>query len=283
MISRIVRHVHASTAIAFAALVLSISGGAFALGAQNGGPGTKPPPGGTSSRHTTAVVVATASKKSKTKVGPRGPAGPRGASGPAGATGPAGAAGSAGAKGENGSPGTPGGPGEKGSQGEKGLQGEKGEQGPAGTIGKTLPSKATETGAWSLTAKKQDEGTRVIVPLSFPIPMESDESKTETPMFDENHVHFFAEGEVATAGNGCGAGSGAKPEAEPGNVCVYATNGGQNGVPITSSQVQFKDPSFSGGELGAGATGALLYIEVPTGFVGGTAEGAAGTWAVSAP
>ena len=150
------------------------------------------------------------------------------------------------------------------------------------TAGGTLPSGKTETGAWSLTANEQDEETSVYVPLSFSIPLKSEESKTKTPVIASSHVHFFAQGEVAMAGNGCGTGSGAKPEAEPGNVCVYTTDGGENAANITSSLIAFRDPSFPR-SIGAGATGALLLIAVPKGFVSGGKEFATGTWAVTAP
>src|SRR6478735_7943446 len=86
--------------LAVTALVVALTGGAYAASSDNG------------------AGKATASAKAKK--GPRGPKGPKGdtgAQGPAGPTGPAGPAGSAGAKGDKGdkgdtgntgSPGTPG-------------------------------------------------------------------------------------------------------------------------------------------------------------------------------
>jgi hypothetical protein len=193
--------------------------------------------------------------------GATGPAGPAGAQG---AQGPAGPAGAAGAKGENGTPGAPGG---------------EGKQGPPGTTGftATLPSKATETGTWGFVVTKENEGRSVAVPLSFPIPLRSEESVTGNPIIEEAGVHFIARGETATPGGGCGEGSVKKPEAEPGNLCVY---GGAEEMQIAPEDVLITPAGVNLREQGAGATGAILRVLVLSGQAGGFGVG---TWAVTAP
>jgi hypothetical protein len=87
-------------------------------------------------------------------------------------------------------------------------------------------------------------------------------------------VHYFLKGETATPGKGCGKGSAAKPEAEPGNLCVYT---GEAEPTIKAENVEFNPPAFPR-EVGAGATGAVLKIFVEQGSAGY----AVGTWAVTA-
>ncbi len=292
MISRIVRHIHASTAIAFAALVLSMAGGAFALGSQGGsGPRTssRAPSHRRSARVAEETEGNTSKSKSKVKVGPRGPAGPRGTVGPAGSagpTGPAGPAGPAGGKGETG----PAGP-----TGPQGPEGKTGPQGPSGTTGftKTLPSGETETGAWSLVTKEVDERNHEYVSLSFPIPLQAEESVTKTPIIEETSVHFIG---VELVGGqevpeptpeGCGKGSAAKPEAEPGDLCVYTTSWeGTHGLLETKEHVEenirISDPALESSPTGAGATGAVIHFFVPHGAAESGFGSVVGTWAVTA-
>jgi hypothetical protein len=148
MLRRIRIHLTPGTAIAFIALIFALTGGAFAAtgGGGSGGRGSSP-------EATAAVTHATIAKKKKStptgKPGPRGPAGPPGPAGAKGENGAAGVTGPAGPAGAGTS-------GEKGIQGEKGPEGKQGPQGNPGTNGttgftKTLPPKATETGAWSLS------------------------------------------------------------------------------------------------------------------------------------
>ncbi len=250
-----------------------MASGAFALGGQTS---SVPKATSTGASDGRSVAVATTSKaknkrKSKVKVGPRGPAG---------------------AKGENGAPGAPGAPGKEGATGKEGAAGKEGTAGKEGAAGKegtagkegepwtdggTLPAGKTETGSWSIgfTTKEQEE-KKVIVSLSFPIPLAGKESVTDEPVIGEANVHFFAEGQSARSGGGCGEGSATKPEAEPGNLCIFV---GQesSGFNIQSS-LKIHPPALR--EEGAGATGASLSIEVPS---GGANDSATGTWAVTAP
>jgi hypothetical protein len=167
-----------------------------------------------------------------------------------------------------------------GPSGPQGPEGKTGPQGPSGTTGftKTLPSGETETGVWSFLVKPEDKGQFISVPLSFPIPLAANESVTKEPIISEEKVHFFAKGEVATKGNGCGEGSAAKPEAEPGNLCIYT---GVEEIPsFKAEQILITDPALSGRVTGAGATGAVMGLFVPGSLEEtGNAEG---TWAVSA-
>jgi Collagen triple helix repeat (20 copies) len=254
--SRFARYINPATVIALVALVFAVTGGAFA--ATGGG---------------ARVVAGVAKAKKKApagKPGPRGPQGPAGAAGPAGpagaqgaqgAQGPAGPAGSAGAKGEAGAPGAPGG---------------EGKQGPPGTTGftATLPSKATETGSWAFIKRESEGLGSVRMPISFPIPLAA--GTPGQPVIAEENVHFLAKGEAGTPGAGCGSGTAEKPEAEPGNLCVYTADN----APAIPGEGIF-DSGLGEGTGGAGANGAYLVIHVET-FAGGSAQGN-GTWAVTAP
>jgi hypothetical protein len=115
----------------------------------------------------------------------------------------------------------------------------------------------------------------MLIPISFPIPLKSEEFTTETPVIEEGNVHFFKKGEVAHAGEGCGEGSAAKPEAEPGYLCVYI---GESEV-IQPEDMIARPPAFPR-QRGAGATGFALSLDVPPGDAGALAVG---TWAVTAP
>ena len=139
MFSRIRKHLTPSTAIAFAALIFALTGGAYAA------------TGGGASHATLTASAAKAKKKSAPagKPGPRGPAGPAGAAGAAGPAGPVGPAGPAGAKGETGAAGT----GTTGAEGKKGKEG-KGTPGAPGAsvtatefTGSKPGSKCTEGGS----------------------------------------------------------------------------------------------------------------------------------------
>jgi hypothetical protein len=260
MFSAIRKRISPTTVVAFMALVFAMTGGAYA--ASSGGSGS------TGAKATASVTplasTAKAKAKPKAKTGPRGPAGPAGAKGAAGAAGPAGPAGAAGAKGENGAPGAKGETGPAGTAGAAGATGPAGAKGPPGAIhpGETLPSNATETGAWSIgiTPAGTFHGYLLSIPLSFTIPLSA-------PL-DASHVHYVGNGETAPAG--CTGGTAADPTAEPGNLCVYATLNAF--LPFDA----IEQAGSSTEEAGASTTGALLLLK-------GEEEAIArGTWAVTA-
>ncbi len=203
----------------------------------------------------------------------------KGANGANGANGAAGPVGPAGAQGAQGPAGPAGGPGPKGEAGAPGPEGKPGPKGENGTTGftDTLPSGKTETGTWSFETTHENEGQFVAVPLSFPIPLHSEESVTGNPIIEEAGVHFIARGETATPDGGCGDGSVNKPEAEPGNLCVYS---GAEELQIAPENTFITPAGVNLREQGAGATGAILRVFVKSGQAG---EFGVGTWAVTAP
>jgi Collagen triple helix repeat (20 copies) len=153
-------------------------------------------------------------------------------------TGPKGAPGAPGAPGANGSNGKDGVQGPQGEKGDTGAAGPQGPQGPQGlpgaegspwTAGGTLPSGATETGAWQ-TPPVAEPGT-VLVPISFAIPLAAplDLFAAESP------VHILENGETTAD---C-PGSWSEPQAEPGQLCIYmtfATEAKPTGAALASSQ-----------------------------------------------
>ena len=279
MFDRLRKHLTPSTFIAFLALIFAATGGAFAA---TGG-------GGSGSRATAGVggnPIATAAK-SKTKTGPRGPKGPAGPKGATGVTGATGSAGAAGAKGENGAAGVAGAEGKEGPPGKEGKPGAEGEEGTPGAAGPegvcstpkcVLPSGTTETGAWSVQTSSTTSNT--ITSVSFPIPLPS--------ALGAKNVHFiFANGEefVSGAANNptpteC-PGKVAKPEAKPGNFCVYA--GFMPESLTLYSQAIVRPSSTNGLEEGTAMSGALLFFNPLTENPYAETQTAYGTWAVTAP
>jgi hypothetical protein len=297
MFSAIRKHLSYANVAATLALVFALTGGAFAATG-----------GGSNPSH--ATLTASAAKvKAKTKAGPRGPAGPKGATGAAGATGPGGPAGPAGPTGPAGGAGIQGTAGTNGTDGEsvtniklvagkqttcpeggaefkvgagtatKACNGEKGVIHP----GETLAPEASETGAWTagvIESASNGEGLppvgdRLFVPVaSFTIPLEK-------PL-GAHEVHYINPKGEEVLGNGATVqppladcpGKAEKPEAAPGNFCVYSAR--EEDVETGSSGI------FQAGtnrEEGAGTTGAAETFRVtntydPMDF---------GTWAVTAP
>ncbi len=158
-----------------------------------------------------------------------------------------GAQGLAGAAGKDGAPGKEGAPGKDGKAGVNGesvagaevkvgeaacnkLGGAKftvagkettacnGKEGKPGSIhpGETLPSEASETGTWAVSMNKPSCCGYLTAssPISFTVPL-----KTEIPAAN---VHLIGAGENGTGGGTCPTSSSVeKPEAEPGNLCIF--------------------------------------------------------------
>jgi hypothetical protein len=279
MSQRIRRHLTPAMFVALLALVFAVTGGAFAASGQAGGGGAPAKGTASSALAESAKSTLAESAKSKGKTGPRGPRGATGAKGATGATGPTGPAGATGAKGENGAAGATGPQGAAGPEGKAGKEGKEGEEGTPGvqgspwTAGGTLPSGSTETGAWDIQVLAAE--TKTVTSVSFPIPLSS--------ALGEKNVHFIlANGEefVPGAANNptpteC-PGNVSKPEAKPGNFCVYT---GRMAVGLTPySQAIVKPSATNSPESGTAASGALFFFEESE-----PGKSAYGTWAVTAP
>jgi Collagen triple helix repeat (20 copies) len=200
MLSRIRRRLCYANVVATLALVFAMSGGALAA-----------------NRYlltSTSQVSPKVLKALKGKSGQPGPAGGQGLAGPqglAGAQGPKGEPGAAGATG------TAGATGATGAQGPRGAQGAAGVEGSPWTAGGTLPSGKTETGVWAFTYP-ESLFTAIAPIASFSIPL------AEPPTFNSIGTEE-GEGEPkAKLPAGC-KGNATKPEADPGNLCVFETFG----------------------------------------------------------
>jgi hypothetical protein len=241
--------------------------------------------------------------------GPAGPAGPQGPAGANGKDGTNGANGKEGANGKDGvSPAgtafagvahgcTEGGVEFKGANTTYACNGKKGTTG----FTETLPSGKTETGAWAFGPYETAAisvngglGERFIkVPVaSFAIPLsaglagetcpELEGTPTHVPSTCRVHYRNAAGKEViynegleafqeAEEARGCGTGTASAPEAEAGNLCIYA----KSEAHVKSASSFIYDPI--GGGQGAGKVGAFVEFTVEAN--GATAVG---TWAVTA-
>jgi Collagen triple helix repeat (20 copies) len=272
MFSRVVRRVRPSTVIATVALVLAMSGGAYAAG----------------------KYVITSPKQIKPSVlkslqGKVGKAGANGAAGATGPAGPAGPAGAAGAKGEPGPKGEAGAKGEAGPKGEKGLSGETG-------FTSTLPSGKTETGSYAFSAEVQT-GEGVSVPISFSIPLASPLGAGKVHLITADGTKEIIEDEASgtpeeVTPTECGIalptpGTAANPAAAAGNLCVYVTHSTPNMLAHSGSNFIIDSskectalgciPELGGPGSGAGVSGARIEIFNANKYFG------YGTWAVTAP
>jgi hypothetical protein len=269
--------------ISIVALVAALGGGAYAAnGALTG----------KQKKEVEKIAKKVAKPGPEGKQGPAGTAGSTGAKGDAGVKGDAGAngdAGSAGAAGKgvvvaslNPGQGTPPcaeggvsveveGSGAKKSicNGEEGPDGPKGSEGSPWVDGGTLPTGKTETGSWA--SGQLPKAGAVLVPISFPIPLS-----------EKVAVHFIPQGMENPPTTVCPSGSWEfektiKPEAAPGNLCVYETGG----FGFTYSQAENAETGaieeFDGTDEASGKTGAVL------GFTGVEFASARGVWAVTAP
>lgn len=273
------RYGKAGLIISILALVMALGGGAYAA---SGG--------------------LTAKEKKEVKAiakGKQGPRGKTGATGPAGPAGPQGPAGAAGAKGDKGDKGDTGNTGAQGAQGNPGPKGDKGDPGDPWTVGGTLPSEASLTGAWSFgnlpeastPAKQNSKG--LFLPISFALPLETE--------LGEDEVHFInTAGERVVVEENIGSGelerksaaqaspkpcpgTVANPEAEPGNLCVY--EGKLEGPAMASnligspaSEFLWPLPEFNNGTSTSGAILNAVQLNNPEPQNYGW-----GTWVVTAP
>jgi hypothetical protein len=202
-----------------------------------------------------------------------------------------------GANGVNGNPGAPGTPGAAGAPGEKGAVGGNGKDGvsvtsstlkegdktcPAGgseftaasgktvacngspwAVGGTLPKGATETGQWGWNTIDYKQSQRASVPISFEVPLKA----APTP-------HFIPKGGPVPEPE-C-KGTFEKPEAETGNLCVFAGVMTESSPPFDGVKMEGFTNAQGAGE--AGQTGTIMTFQDAGG------EGfaiARGTWAVT--
>ena len=203
-------HLTPSAVIATLALVLAMTGGAYAA----------------------KQYLITSTKQISPKVlsalkGNAGPAGKSGANGVTGAKGEAGPAGIKGEKGEKGERGEKGETGKDGEEGERGPRGQEGKPGAPGAIhpGETLPTGATETGTWTMTAGVNNQsvgGAIAQASISFAIPLadtlEGSNIKVE-PVYLEEEEKYKPEPECPSTLVELTEGKAAK--AGPGFLCVY--------------------------------------------------------------
>jgi hypothetical protein len=157
---------------------------------------------------------ATASAKAK-----KGPRGPRGKTGPAGPTGPQG---------------LPGANGKDGAAGPAGPTGPAGATGPTGPTGTTLPSGMTETGVWG--ARGPEGLSSLLTWISFPLRLPSE------PTF-----HFVECGFTCTPTAECPSTLVSEPEAEPGQLCVYMTEGANVNVNVPPTSLSGINPDTKSG------------------------------------
>jgi Collagen triple helix repeat (20 copies) len=234
-------HLTPGTVIATVALIFAMTGGAYAA-----------------KKYLITSTKQISPKVLKALKGAAGRAGNTGAVGATGPAGPQGPAGAASAKGETGP---------AGAAGVAGKEGAAGKEGSPWTAGGTLPSKKTETGAWSLSATKENAGPPAAI--SFSIPLAS--------ALGEAAVHY-----VEAEGNGTSCqGTAEEPTATLGNLCVYqafATGLVLEGE-IAKASIQHAGAFPSPAVKGASTSGAVILFtteeeETPLAY---------GTWAVTAP
>lgn len=153
MLSALRKRMSYANVVATLALLFAMSGGALAASHY--------------------LITSTKQIKPSVLASLKGKAGAAGKAGPAGPVGPAGPAG-AGSQGPAGATGGTGKEGPVGKEGPLGKEGPAGKEGSPWTAGGTLPKKKTETGVWAAVAGpfvENLEGSFVVVPISFTIPL----------------------------------------------------------------------------------------------------------------
>ncbi len=247
-------HLSPATVIATCALVFAMTGGAYAAGRYLI----------TSTKQISPKVL----KSLQGKAGARGATGPQGPAGVAGvgAPGSQGPAGAGGSKGENGAAGA------TGKEGAPGKEGKAGKEGSPWTVGGTLPSGKTETGVWMLRTGAGLRGEFAQISFSIPLaePLTWGEGKAGEP---EDQVHYINPSgkevpaiNTQVASHPACPGTVAKPEATPGNLCIYASEAPTEGESGWNETIT----SPADGHPGAATAGALVVAE------------GRGTWAVTA-
>jgi hypothetical protein len=249
MLSAIRRRVTYANAAATLALVFVMTGGAYAANKYL--------------ISSTKQISPKVLKALKGNVGAGGAPGAVGPAGPGGVTGPGGPQG-------------PGGP--AGPAGPKGETGPKGADGKNGTTGftKTLPSEQSERGVWSVVFSATAAGQFISDPISYNIPLAAAPQAKALNNFIGPEEGEGEANEKKTAIPSHCKGTVAKPEAVPGNLCVF-TSKAVNATAAEALGALFLDPQSGAGEA-AGPAGAVLVFEAK-------AEGlvlADGTWAVTA-
>ena len=291
MFSRIGKRITYANVTVTLALMLAMSGGAYAA-----------------SKYVITSTKQISPKVLKALKGKAGAPGAPGAQGPAGATGKEGPVGKEGSVGKEG---PAGGPGTNGksviAEEEKtktvncgGLGGSSfheegtttkhyacnGKEGSPWTANGTLPAGSTETGTFSANNKAElihGLGKFLPVSLSFTIPLK--EPLVGSGNAEENRVHILKSGEKGEGkfeagvtgkdgqATGCPTTSEAtKPEAEPGNLCIFLAV--EANLALNSSAAILPTAA----EPGAGTTGAILLLSPTEETEPVTAWG---TWAVT--
>ena len=195
------------------------------------------------SRYVITSTKQISPKVLKTLKGASGTNGANGSVGPQGPQGPAGAPGSQGPKGETGGPGTPGTNGKNGTNGTTGFT-------------EVLPHAKTETGTWIASDRAPGD---MIAAVSFAIPL--------TAPIEESNEYFVTPGEAGIESATECPGTAEKPEAEPGDICLYATE--QNAAKFLSFGASWD-------------SGLTVVFESTEEASGATPDVAYGTWAVTA-
>jgi hypothetical protein len=225
VISRVHRKLGtASFVISIIALVVALTGGAYA-----------------------ASGALTGKQKKEVEKIAKKYAGKPGAPGATGAKGDAGAPGAAGQQGVGG---------KQGPEGKRGEEGEPGEEGSPWTAGGTLPSGATETGAWVLntTAAATDAYTSI----SFPIHLKA--------ALGGGSVHYVT---ASTPPGGPCTGEVEHPTAPAATLCIYAGAESEGatfraaftpelaapGAGVSGSQLDFKEVQAGALTYGSWAVG----------------------------
>jgi hypothetical protein len=249
--------------------------------------------------------------------GHRGAAGPEGKQGPQGPQGPQGVPGKDGANGVNGKDGLPG---TNGQPGESvlakaiptsnkakcaGFGGSEYTVGGKTTVicngqtgySETLPSGKSEQGQWAFSMDMNSANTEVIqTGIAFPIALAAKQCEVEAgppAVFAEQglcegDVHYIGEGEGEGPGEtpapavkeGKCKGSVSKPQAAPGQLCVFTLRILNLGA-FKTEAVPFEIEDVETGRHGAGKSGALLT----SGFIQAKASGdvvGSGDWVVTA-